>query len=63
VRDLVHDLLTIEATGDYDGAKKLLDASATLRPELQAAIDKLKDIPTDIDPIDVTADRLAPAAR
>ncbi len=25
VRDLVHDLLTIEATGDYAGAKKLLD--------------------------------------
>ena len=25
VRDLVHDLLTIEATGDYAGAKKMLD--------------------------------------
>ena len=61
VRDLVHDLLTIEATGDYAGAKKLLDGLGKLRPELRAAIEKLKDLPTDIDPVDVTANRLAPA--
>jgi hypothetical protein len=60
VRDLVHDLLTIEATGDYAGAKKMLDGLGKLRPELAAAIEKLKDIPTDIDPVDVTADRLVP---
>ncbi|MEO8131257.1 MAG: hypothetical protein ABI822_29440 [Bryobacteraceae bacterium] len=60
VRDLVHDLLTIEATGDYAAAKKLLDGMGKLRPELTAAIQKLKDIPTDIDPVDVTADRLVP---
>jgi hypothetical protein len=60
VRDLVHDLLNIEATGDYAAAKKMLDGLGKLRPELTAAIEKLKDIPTDIDPIDVTADRLAP---
>ncbi len=51
VRDLVHDLLTLEATGDYDGAKKLLDTMGTLRPPVEAALAKLTDLPTDIEPI------------
>ena len=60
VRDLDHDLLTIEATGDYSGAKKMLDELGVLRPELAKALDSLKDIPTDIEPVFVTADKLAP---
>jgi Peptidase family M49 len=51
VRDLTHDLLTLEATGDYAGAKKMLDTLGVLRPPVQRAIDGLKDIPTDIDPV------------
>ena len=51
VRDLVHDLLTIEATGDYAGAKKMLDELGVLRPVPQQALAKLTDIPTDIEPI------------
>ena len=51
VRELVHDLLTIEATGDYAGAKKMLDELGVLRPALQQALAKLTDIPTDIEPI------------
>ena len=51
VRDLVHDLLTIEATGDYAGAKKMLDELGVLRPPLQQALAKLTDIPTDIEPV------------
>jgi hypothetical protein len=51
VRDLVHDLLTIEATGDYAGAKKMLDELGVLRPQLQQALAKLTDIPTDIAPL------------
>ena len=50
VRDLAHELLTIEATGDYAGAKKMLDSLGVLRPEVAAAIARLKDIPTDINP-------------
>lgn len=63
VRDLDHDLLTLEATGDYAGAKKMLTDLAVLRPEVQRAIDKLTDIPTDIEPNFVTADKLAPALK
>lgn len=50
VRDLVHDLLTIEAQGDYAAAKKMLDTLGVIRPGMQRAIDGLKDIPTDIEP-------------
>jgi hypothetical protein len=51
VRDLTHDLLTIEAEGNYREAKRLLDTLAIIRPPMQRALDKLKDIPTDIDPV------------
>jgi len=51
VRDLVHDLLEIEATGDYARAQKMLDELGVLRPPMQRALDKLKDLPTDIEPI------------
>jgi peptidase M49-like protein len=50
VRDLDHDLLTLEATGDYAGAKAMLGRLGKLTPELESAIGKLRDIPTDIDP-------------
>ena len=50
VRDLTHDLLTIEAHGDYAGAKKMLDTLGVIRPPMQHAIDRLTDLPVDIDP-------------
>lgn len=61
VRDLDHDLLTIEAKGSYAAAKKMLDAAVTLQPDMQKAIDKLHDIPTDINPRFVTAEEIAPS--
>jgi hypothetical protein len=61
VRDLDHDLLTLEATGDYAGAKAMLDRLGKLTPELESAIARLRDIPTDIDPVPVTANQIAPA--
>jgi hypothetical protein len=58
VRNLDLDLLTLEATGDYAGAKAMLDRLGKLTPELENAIAKLRDIPTDIDPIPVTANAI-----
>ena len=55
---LDHDLLTLEATGDYEGAKKLI-ASGEMRPPVKQALERLKSLPTDIEPIFVTADDLA----
>ena len=55
VASLDHELLTLEATGDYSGAKKLLSDLAVIRPEVQKALDCLKSLPTDIEPIFVTS--------
>ena len=51
VRDLARRLLLIEAAGDYDAAKSLIDEYKVIRPEAQAVIDRLKDVPIDIRPI------------
>ncbi len=61
VRSLDHEFLTLEATGDYDGAKKMLDTLSVIRPEVRKALDRLKSVPTDIEPIFVTADSLTHA--
>jgi hypothetical protein len=63
VRDLDHELLTIEATGDYAGAKKMLDELGVIRPNMQKALAGLSGIPVDIQPVFVTANELAPSAR
>jgi hypothetical protein len=63
VRDLDHDLLTLEATGDYAGTKRLLDRMGVIRPEMRRVLDKLADIPVDIEPLYVTAEQLAPRPR
>lgn len=60
MRSLDHDFLTLEATGDYAGAKKMIDELSVIRPAVQRAIDRMHDIPTDIEPIFVTADKLSP---
>src|SRR5580692_2923461 len=57
---LDHDLLTIEAEGNYAGAKKMLDELGVMRPAVRKALDGLQGIPTDIEPIFITADELAP---
>jgi hypothetical protein len=51
VRKLTHDLLMIEAEGSYEKAKAILDKFAVIRPPMQQALDKLKDVPVDIEPI------------
>jgi len=62
VAGLDHDLLTLEATGDYAGTKKLMSEMMVLRPEVQKALERLKGVPTDIEPQFVTADKLAGAS-
>jgi hypothetical protein len=60
IAELDHDLLTVEAEGDYAGAKKMLDELGVIRPAMRKTLDGLRDVPTDIEPIFVTADELAP---
>ncbi len=58
VEGLSRELLTLQATGDYDGAKRLLERMVVLRPEVQAVLDRLEGVPVDIRPRFVTADAL-----
>jgi len=51
VRALTHDLLTLEAEGNYAAAKRMLGSLGVIRPTMQPALDGLKDLPTDIDPV------------
>jgi hypothetical protein len=60
VRDLDHELLTMEATGDYARAKQMLDQLGVIRPNMQKALNGLEGIPVDIQPVFVTANEVAP---
>jgi hypothetical protein len=63
IKDAVASLdrifLTLEATGDYAGAKKLITEMMVVRPEVQKALERLKQVPVDIEPVFVTADKIA----
>jgi hypothetical protein len=50
VRKLTHDLLTLEAEGSYDGATRMLEKYGVVRPEMRGALERLKDVPVDIEP-------------
>ena len=51
VQSLATELLTIEATGDYDRANNLLNKYGVSTPEMQSVIATLNDIPVDITPV------------
>jgi hypothetical protein len=48
----------LEAQGDYAAAKRMLEELGIMRPELTRALDRLKGIPVDIEPVFVTANEL-----
>ena len=51
VTDLTHDLLTLEAEGDYAKAKQMLDRYVEIRPALRNMLTMLEEIPTDVRPL------------
>ncbi len=51
VRKLSNEILTLQAEGSYDKAKALLDKYAVMRPPMKNALDRLQDVPVDIEPI------------
>jgi Peptidase family M49 len=50
VADLTRDIMTIQATGDYDAAQTLLTSMGVVRPEVQRVLDRLTGVPVDIEP-------------
>jgi hypothetical protein len=58
VAALTREIMTLQAEGSYDKAMALGSRLGVLRPEVKAALAKLVDVPTDIEPRYVAADRL-----
>jgi hypothetical protein len=58
VASLTHDIMTLQAHGDYAGAQALLKRMVNIRPEVQRVIDRLSGVPIDIAPRLVTAEEL-----
>jgi hypothetical protein len=50
VRKLTGEIMTIQAEGSYEKAKRLLDTYGVVRPEMQKALDRLSGVPVDIAP-------------
>ena len=60
---LTHDIMTIQAEGNYQKAKELGDRLGVVRPPVQKLLDKLNDVPVDIEPRFTTAEKLLADAR
>jgi len=58
VKGLTHDIMTLQAEGNYEAAKTMRDTMGVVRPQVQAVLDKLTDVPVDIAPRFVTAAQL-----
>jgi hypothetical protein len=55
---LTRDLMTLQGAGDYAKAKELIDRLGVLRPEVTRVLDRLGDVPVDIEPRFPTAEQL-----
>jgi hypothetical protein len=58
VSALTREFMTIQAEGDYEKAKEMQTRLGIIRPEVLRILDKLKNVPTDIEPRFVTAEQL-----
>jgi hypothetical protein len=58
VSDLTRDIMTMQAVGDYAAAQELIKKLGVVRPDVQKVLDRLKDVPVDIEPRFVTAEQL-----
>jgi hypothetical protein len=50
VTGLTTELMNLQANGDYAAAQAFLKKMVTVRPEVQRVLDKLTDVPVDIEP-------------
>jgi len=58
VEGLTREIMTLQAEGSYAKAKDLTARLGIVRPEVQRALDKMHNIPIDIEPRFVTAEQL-----
>jgi hypothetical protein len=58
VIDLTREIMTLQAEGSYAKAKAMSDKLGVVRPEVQRVLERLADIPIDIEPRFATAEQL-----
>ncbi|MGI8821402.1 MAG: dipeptidyl-peptidase 3 family protein [Chthoniobacterales bacterium] len=58
VAALTHEIMTIQAEGSYTKATELQTRLGIIRPAVQRLLDKLKNVPIDIEPRFLTAEQL-----
>jgi len=58
VSDLTRDIMTLQAVGDYAAAQEMIKTMGVVRPEVEKVLDRLKNVPVDIEPRFVTAEQL-----
>ena len=58
VTALAREILTLQAEGDYARACAMIARLGMIRPEMQHVLDRLEDVPVDIEPRFVTAEGL-----
>ena len=58
VAGLTREIMTMQAEGGYDKAKELAARLGIIRPEVQRALDRMANVPIDIEPRFVTAEQL-----
>jgi hypothetical protein len=61
VVDLTRDIMTLQAEGSYTKAKAMIDTLGVIRPEVKRVLDRLAEIPIDIEPRFTTAQQLLAA--
>jgi hypothetical protein len=50
VTSLTRDIMTLQAEGSYEKAKALIASLGVIRPQVQAVLDKMSQVPVDIEP-------------
>lgn len=58
VKALTAELMTLQASGDKARAEALLEKRAVMRPEVKRVLDRLANVPVDIEPRYLTAKKL-----
>jgi hypothetical protein len=61
VAGLTRDIMMLQAEGSYAKARALIDTLGVIRPETKRLLDRLTDVPVDIEPQFTTAQQLLQA--
>jgi hypothetical protein len=58
VESLTREIMTLQAEGSYEKARTMIEKRGGVRPEVNRVLDRLADVPVDIEPRFATAEQL-----